>query len=101
MSDGIGTTEKPIISDDDSFVFVEKAVISDDGDYGLGDMGITTQDTPQDLLAEYLSQAQQHWRLYLNGETILEFGTGADNGSDNGPDANDGMPDYLEFYNFV
>jgi Ca2+-binding RTX toxin-like protein len=69
---------KPIISDDDSFVFVEKAVVSDDG---IGFDGFAFPEGQlQALWADYLAQFQfdTHFDTYIGVHGFLEIAPDAD-----------------------
>lgn len=72
VSEDASITEKAIISDDDSFAFVEKNVISDDistVSTDFGDFVIT-----QEILAEFLAEAQILRDIYINAEDVDNIG---------------------------
>ena len=83
-------TDKPIISDDDSFVFVEKTIVSDDV------MGLNTEFgdfvIDQDVMAEFLTYAQTLALAYLNPEQYLELDHASSEST---------LSYHMDFFNFL
>ncbi len=81
---------KAIVSDDDSFTFVDKQIVSDDLIGYSTDFGDFVID--QDVMAEFLAQAQLLTDTYFNDDGILEIS----------PDIDSVDSSYFtEFFNYI
>ena len=79
------STDKPVISDDDDFTFVEKAIISD---VSVDDSNYTQM---KDAFADYLAQADTALLTYYNADGILELS----------PDTDVDTVSFAEFFDFL
>ena len=72
VAEGLSIITKPVVSDDDSFTFVEKAIVSDE----LVD-NIDTANM-QDAFAQYMAQGKINSQVYVNADGMLEIGSDTD-----------------------
>ena len=81
--DPVDVVEKPVVSDDDGFVFVDKHVVSEDllgfggvdGDF-VQEAGYALID--QDVMADFLAQAQAEFDFNTDVDAHHEFGIDAE-----------------------